>query len=65
MICFDTMVVIWGVQGTSKEGQSHMIARTQQYIKYLDKKNEKIIIPTPALTEYLFLKIRIISEIRG
>jgi len=53
VICFDTMTVIWGVQGIAKEGQSHMTARTKQYIKYLDEKNEKIMIPTPALTEYL------------
>lgn len=53
MICFDTMTVIWGVQGTAKESQSYLVARTKRYIKYLGEKNEKIMIPAPALTEYL------------
>ncbi len=53
MICFDTMTIIWGVQGVAKETQSHMVPRTKRYIEYLAEKNEKVMIPAPALTEYL------------
>ena len=53
MICFDTMTIIWGVQGAAKESQSDMVNRTKRYIQHLAEKNEKIMIPTPALTEYL------------
>ena len=53
MICFDTMTIIWGVQGAAKGSQIDMVKRTKRYIEYLADKNEKIMIPTPALTEYL------------
>ena len=53
MICFDTMVLIWGVQGEAAPGQEEMVARTRRYITSLNDENERIMIPTPALTEYL------------
>jgi len=53
MICFDTMVLIWGVQGKAAPGQEEMVARTKRYITSLNDENERIMIPTPALTEYL------------
>jgi len=53
MICFDTMVLIWGVQGAARPGQEEMIDRTRRYIGNLAREHEQIMVPTPALTEYL------------
>lgn len=53
MICFDTSIVIWGVQGKSHPSQEHMVALTKRYINYLSDKKKKIMIPVPVLTEYL------------
>lgn len=53
MICFDTMVLIWGVQGAASSEQTELIARTKRYISSLADANERILIPTPAVTEYL------------
>ena len=53
MICFDTSPIIWGVQGVAGQYQSEMVDRTRRYIKHLAEKNKRIMIPTPALTEYL------------
>lgn len=53
MICFDTMILIWGVQGAARAGQEVMIDRTRRYIHSLAKTNERIMVPTPALAEYL------------
>ena len=53
MICFDTMVLIWGVQGAARPGQEEMIDRTRRYIRSLAKENQQIMVATPALTEYL------------
>lgn len=53
MICFDTMVLIWGVQGAARAGQEPMIERTRRYIHSLRKTNERVLVPTPALAEYL------------
>lgn len=53
MICFDTMLLIWGVQGTATLGQEDMIVRTKRYIRYLAEKRTKIMIPAPVVTEYL------------
>jgi predicted nucleic acid-binding protein len=53
MICFDTMPIIWGVQGAASQGQGEMIARTMRYIEHLREQRKRIMIPAPALTEYL------------
>lgn len=53
MICIDTMVLIWGVQGVASTGQEAMIDRTRRYIRSLEKENRRIMVPTPALTEFL------------
>jgi predicted nucleic acid-binding protein len=53
MICFDTSILIWGVQGAARSGQEEMIDRTRRFIAHLREQNEQIMIPTPALAEYL------------
>lgn len=53
MICFDTMVLIWGVQGSASSKQPKIVDRTKRYVASLAKANERIIVPTPAVTEYL------------
>ena len=53
MVCLDTQVVIWGVQGTARESQKPMIARARSYLEYLQKGNRQIMIPAPVLFEYL------------
>lgn len=53
MICFDTMVLIWGVQGWASPGQEELVGRTKRYVTSLARENERIMVPTPALTEYL------------
>src|SRR5262245_4607722 len=53
MICLDTQVLIWGVQGVARPDQIGMIGRTRAYIDYLDRKGERLMIPAPALFEYL------------
>lgn len=53
MICFDTAVLIWGVQGAARKGQEEMIQRTRSYIEYLTRENVQIIVPSPVVTEYL------------
>lgn len=53
MICLDTMVLIWGLQKSAGPNSQHLIERTQRYLKYLDKENESIMIPSPVIAEYL------------
>lgn len=53
MVCFDTGPIIWGVQGRAKPGQEHMVRRTKRYIRYLADQRKAIMIPAPALAEYL------------
>jgi predicted nucleic acid-binding protein len=53
MICFDTGPVIWGVQGFATPGQEDMIDRTRKYIRHLDKKGQRVMIPALVLAEYL------------
>ena len=53
MICFDTHVLIWGVQKTAKPGQEYLVERTLRYIRHLDQQNKQIMIPAPVVGEYL------------
>lgn len=53
MICFDTQVLIWGVQGYATPGQEQMIERIKRYIEHLERQHEAVAIPAPALFEYL------------
>jgi predicted nucleic acid-binding protein len=53
MICLDTAVLIWGIQGTSHPHQRGMIRRTRKYLEHLAERNERILVPAPVLAEYL------------
>jgi predicted nucleic acid-binding protein len=54
MICLDTTVLIWGVQGVAQGlHRQHMIERTDRYLKSLRRKNETLMVPAPVLAEYL------------
>lgn len=53
MICLDTMVLIWGVQGAARSRQEHMVERTRRFLRSLRADNEVLMVPTPALAEYL------------
>lgn len=52
MICFDTMILIWGIQGESRPDQARMIELAKRYIDSL-KPKEIIMVPSVVLAEYL------------
>lgn len=52
MICFDTMVLIWGLQKKARPGQERMIELASRYIASLDAR-ETVMIPSVVLSEYL------------
>ena len=53
MICFDTPIVIWGVQGVADSTQTVMIDRTRRYIESLAASRERVMIPSVVASEYL------------
>jgi len=53
MICLDTPILIWGVRESATRGQEHMIDKASRYIAYLESQNERIMVPTPVIAEYL------------
>jgi predicted nucleic acid-binding protein len=53
MVCFDTAILIWGVQGVSRPNQVGMIERTRRYIEVLREEKTRIMVPSPAVGEYL------------
>ncbi len=53
LVCVDTMMLIWGVQGTARPNQQGMIPRARAYLKELAEKRHHILVPTPVITEYL------------
>jgi predicted nucleic acid-binding protein len=53
MIGLDSHALIWGVQGVSRPGQEGMIERTRRFLRHVRDTNAQVIIPSPALLEYL------------
>lgn len=53
MICLDTQILIWGVEGSCRPGQDDMPGRARRYLERLAKDGEKVLVPTPAISEYL------------
>jgi predicted nucleic acid-binding protein len=53
MICFDTHVLIWGVQGKAKAGQEALVQRTRRFIHFLNQTDKQVMIPAPVVGEYL------------
>jgi predicted nucleic acid-binding protein len=53
IVCFDTMMMIWGVRGESTTGQEDLIHRAKSYIKFLSDHGHQILLPTPVIAEYL------------
>ena len=53
MICLDTQVLIWGVQGQATPNAQEMVKRTANHIAHLEAQNARVIIPAPVVTEYL------------
>lgn len=53
MICFDTPVVIWGVQGVADNTKTGMIDRTRRYVDSLAASKARVMIPSVVAAEYL------------
>lgn len=57
LIAFDTQILIWGVQGSSRPSQRGMIPRTRSLIEEVAKQQTKrqteLVIPLPAAVEYV------------
>ena len=53
LVGFDTHILIWGVQKTSRQAQQEMISKTMRFFKHLDDKEIKVIIPSVVLSEFL------------
>ena len=53
MICIDTNVLIWGVQGAARAAQTAMIDRTRRWLARLARENEQIMVPAVVVGEYL------------
>lgn len=53
MICIDTNVLIWGVQGVARQSQEGMIDRTRRFLAQLARDSEQVMVPSVAVSEYL------------
>jgi predicted nucleic acid-binding protein len=53
LVCFDTHILIWGVQKTARPQQQDMIPKTRRFLEHLDDKQIKAIIPSVVLSEFL------------
>jgi predicted nucleic acid-binding protein len=53
MICVDTNVLIWGVQGAARAAQIGMVDRTRRFLRWLFKANDLVMVPAVVVSEYL------------
>lgn len=52
-VCFDTHILIWGIEKTSRLQQQDMILKTEVFLKHLDERNIVALIPTVVISEFL------------
>jgi predicted nucleic acid-binding protein len=53
MICLDTHVLIWVIQGKARKGQERLVAKAKQFIRHLEIQGKRVMIPAPVVGEYL------------
>ncbi len=53
MICLDTTILIWGVQGVSDNHRGDMPEKAKRYIEYLTQQGKRIMVPAPVIHEFL------------
>ncbi len=53
MVTFDTPLLIYGIQRKASPENAHLVVRAKELIRRLGDKKAKIMIPAPALTEFL------------
>ncbi|GEM_PF-3285835 len=53
MICLDTMILIWAIQGFESDQRSAEEDCAVALIEKLDEQNERVILPTAVLVEFL------------
>lgn len=53
VVCIDTHILIWGVQGVSRQGQEQMISRSQALLTQLERERTKVVVPSIVIGEFL------------
>ncbi len=53
MVTFDTPLLIYGIQQKASSENADLVTRTKELIRRLGDKRAKIMVPAPALTEFL------------
>ena len=58
LVCLDTDVVIWGIKGEATPGQEDMVPRAKAFLKNLDDKGTRVLIPAVVVAE-LLIKVQV------
>lgn len=54
LVCLDTHIVQWGVlRRTSDPGQQHLVDKSAALIRFIDKNNDRVILPSIVIGELL------------
>lgn len=53
IVCVDSTILVWGVKRMASPGQQPMIQMGVRFIEWLENEGDRILIPTPVLTELL------------
>lgn len=53
VVCIDTNVLIWAIQGKAHKSQADMVLRTRALMAHLHKNKTQIVVPAIVFTEFL------------
>lgn len=53
LVCIDSQIIIWGIKKQSHPSQSHLIPQALNFFEMLAENNDKILLPTPIISEIL------------
>lgn len=51
--CFDSMLLVWGIQQAARPGQEDRIPAVAHFIKRLQEAKQTVLVPAPVLCEFL------------
>ena len=53
LVCLDTHILIWGIKEESEPGQEDKIPKAKSFLKWLEDKKAKILVPSVVVAELL------------
>lgn len=53
LVCIDTPLLVWGIQGAASTGNEDKVPKTKALFDYFTREHVEVVVPAPVLAEFL------------